>query len=39
MIYNNHLALKYGIEDKNEKLNEILMLKMFDLISKDSLDV
>lgn len=38
MIYNNHLALKYGIEDKSIKLTEELMLQMFDLVSKDSLD-
>ncbi len=38
MIYNNHLSLKYGLEDNTDKLTEKLMLDMFSLISKDSLD-
>ena len=38
MIYNNHMALKYGLEDKESQITEDLMLKIFELISKDTLD-
>ena len=38
MIYNNHMALKYGLEDKENQITEDLMLKIFELISKDTLD-
>lgn len=36
MIYNNHLSIKYGLEDNTDKLTEKLVLDMFSLISKDS---
>ena len=29
MIYNNHMALKYGLEDKENQITEDLMLKIF----------
>ncbi len=38
MIYNNHMALKYGLEDKENQITEDLMLRIFELISKDTLD-
>ncbi|MGL4913597.1 MAG: Fic family protein [Romboutsia sp.] len=38
MIYNNHMALKHGLDDEDEKISEKLMIDMFDLISKDTLD-
>ena len=32
------MALKYGLEDKENQITEDLMLKIFELISKDTLD-